>query len=111
MVQAGVNYINTTTLETNLTTEMTSSSAKKLNVSENKKRLKKVKAANELFLKLLESSQNYVISDIQVVNDILKKKKHLTLLTIRKNLKFIFKINNNIKDFFLFYYLYNIINN
>jgi hypothetical protein len=28
---AGVNYINTTTLETNLTTEMTSSSAKKLN--------------------------------------------------------------------------------
>jgi formiminotetrahydrofolate cyclodeaminase len=56
-----------------------------------KKRLKKVKAANELFLKLLESSQNYVISDIQVVNDILKKKKHLTLLTIRKNLKFIFK--------------------
>jgi hypothetical protein len=38
---------------------------------ENKKRLK-VKATNEL-LKLLESSQNYVISDIQVVNDILKK--------------------------------------
>jgi hypothetical protein len=34
---AGVNYINTTTLETNLTTEMTSSSAKKLNVSENTK--------------------------------------------------------------------------
>jgi hypothetical protein len=33
---AGVNYINTT-LETNLTTEMTSSSAKKLNVSENTK--------------------------------------------------------------------------
>jgi hypothetical protein len=33
---AGVNYINTTTLETNLTTEMTSSSAKKL-VSENTK--------------------------------------------------------------------------
>jgi hypothetical protein len=36
---AGVNYINTTTLETNLTTEMTSSSAKKLNVS--KKTIKK----------------------------------------------------------------------
>jgi hypothetical protein len=33
---SGVNYINTTTLETNLTTEMTSSSAKKLNVSETK---------------------------------------------------------------------------
>jgi formiminotetrahydrofolate cyclodeaminase len=57
-----------------------------------KKRLKKkVKAANELFLKLLESSQNYVISDIQVVNDILKKQKHLTLLTIRKNLSSFFK--------------------
>jgi hypothetical protein len=27
------------------------------------------------FLKLLESSQNYVISDIQVVNDILKEQK------------------------------------
>jgi hypothetical protein len=40
------------------------------------------------FLKLLESSQNYVISDIQVVNDILKQ--NTTLLTIRKNLKFIF---------------------
>jgi formiminotetrahydrofolate cyclodeaminase len=48
----------------------------------------KKKQANEL-LKLLESSQNYVISDIQVVNDILKEAKHLTLLTIRKNLKFI----------------------
>jgi hypothetical protein len=34
---SGFNYINTTTLETNLTTEMTSSSAKKLNVSENTK--------------------------------------------------------------------------
>jgi hypothetical protein len=42
------------------------------------------------FLKLLESSQNYVISDIQVVNDILKQ-KHLTLLTIEKKLKFILK--------------------
>jgi hypothetical protein len=39
------------------------------------------------FLKLLESSQNYVISDIQVVNDILKEAKHLTLLTIRKKFK------------------------
>jgi hypothetical protein len=39
------------------------------------KTIKKVKAANEL-LKLLESSQNYVISDIQVVNDILKKQKN-----------------------------------
>jgi hypothetical protein len=28
-------------------------------------------------LKLLESSQNYVISDIQVVNDILKEAKTL----------------------------------
>jgi hypothetical protein len=46
---AGVNYINTTTLETNLTTEMTSSSAKKLNVSENtKKRLKKKKMFFEI---------------------------------------------------------------
>jgi hypothetical protein len=99
----GVNYINTTTLETNLTTEMTSV-LQKLNVSEN---TKNDKSSNEL-LKLLESSQNYVISDIQVVNDILKKQKHLTLLTIRK---FIFlKINNNIKKIVLFYYLYNINN-
>jgi hypothetical protein len=42
---AGVNYINTTTLETNLTTEMTSSSAKKLNVSENTKKTKKSKSS------------------------------------------------------------------
>jgi formiminotetrahydrofolate cyclodeaminase len=55
------------------------------------KTIKKKVKANELFLKLLESSQNYVISDIQVVNDILKEAKHLTLLTIRKNLKFILK--------------------
>jgi formiminotetrahydrofolate cyclodeaminase len=63
------------------------------------KTIKSKKAANEL-LKLLESSQNYVISDIQVVNDILKEAKHLTLLTIRKNLKFILKINNNKKIVF-----------
>jgi hypothetical protein len=50
------------------------------------KTIKKKVKANE-FLKLLESSQNYVISDIQVVNDILKEAKHLTLLTIRKKFK------------------------
>jgi formiminotetrahydrofolate cyclodeaminase len=56
------------------------------------KTLKTIKSKQQMsfFLKLLESSQNYVISDIQVVNDILKEAKHLTLLTIRKNLKFIF---------------------
>jgi hypothetical protein len=74
------------------------------------KTIKKSKKANEL-LKLLESSQNYVISDIQVVNDILKEAKTLDFVNDPKKFKVHFKINNNIKRLFLFYYLYNIINN
>jgi hypothetical protein len=59
---------------------------------------------------LLESSQNYVISDIQVVNDILKEAKTLDFVNDPKKFKVHFlKNNNNIKDCFLFYYLYNII--
>jgi hypothetical protein len=55
-------------------------------------------------LKLLESSQNYVISDIQVVNDILKAKT-LDFVNDRKKFKVHFlKINNNIKkDFILLF--------
>jgi hypothetical protein len=39
------------------------------------------------FLKLLESSQNYVISDIQVVNDILKEAKTLDFVNDPKKFK------------------------
>jgi hypothetical protein len=53
------------------------------------------------FLKLLESSQNYVISDIQVVNDILKEAKTLDFVNDPKKFKVHFlKINNNIKRLF-----------
>jgi hypothetical protein len=66
------------------------------------------------FLKLLESSQNYVISDIQVVNDILKEAKTLDFVNDPKKFKVHFlKINNNIKKivfYFIIYIILSIIN-
>jgi hypothetical protein len=64
---------------------MTSSSAKKLNVQKTLKTIKKSKSS-KWALKLLESSQNYVISDIQVVNDILKEAKTLDFVNDPKKI-------------------------
>jgi hypothetical protein len=61
-------------------------------------------------LKLLESSQNYVISDIQVVNDILKEAKTLDFVNDPKKFKVHFlKINNNIKRLFFYFIIYIIL--